>query len=626
MAEFMIGVNYWDSASGTDMWKNWNEDVVEKDLAALEKCGVKYLRVFPNWRDFQPVKKLYSCRNGFGEYVNAADESSLTHNISGLNWEMVDHFRRFAEIADSHGMKLNVGVLTGWMSGRQFKPEAIDCKNPITDGEAMMWTHRFINAFVSAVQDIPNIVLWDLGNECNNLGNAPDSYQAYAWTAFVRNCIRQADSKKRPIASGMHGLAPGPHGAWPWNIADQGELCDMMTTHPYPSPSVGADIEPYNGIRTTMIPTAQSLYYSGLGGKPCMIQEQGVFSEMRGNREMAAQFMRANILSAWANDLTGYYWWCGTEHTHLDKAPYTWSIMERQLGILDEHSQPKPAGVEMARMQKVISSMPELPPRQVDACIVIPHEGNPFMKAVSAFILAQEAGFNVTMRRTDTAMPECGLYIVPGIEGWSVMRKETLDFLLDRAKNHGAKVLFTYDGGDFITIDEIFGLKSNGLYQQSQTHTAKFPFGDLQYTAKWNVQMESVGAEVVARNEDGNIVMSRNPYGKGEIWFLGFPLEMLACNKVDGFRPDKNEPYYQVYRLFAKDACDSYVVQTENPFIGMTQHMEGECGIVTAINYSNEAQAPEFRTYDGWTYEVLYGDTGAIPACEGVIFKVFKKK
>lgn len=246
------------------------------------------------------------------------------------------------------------------------------------------------------------------------------------------------------------------------------------------------------------------------------------------------------------------------------------------------------------------------------------------MKATSAFVLAQEAGFNVSVRKTDTALPECGAYIVPCIEGWSVMRKQTLDFLLDRAKNHGAKVLFTYDGGDFICIDEIFGLRSNGLYQQNQTHTAHFPFGDLKYTAKWNVQMESVGAEVVARNEEGNIVMSRNPYGKGEIWFLGFPLETLASNMVDGFRPDRNEPFYQVYRLFAKDACDSYVMQTKNPFIGITQHMEGESGYITAINYSDAPQNPEFAITDGWTYEVLYGSTDQIPACDAAVLKVKK--
>ena len=47
---FAIGVNYWDSKSGTDMWKNWDRETVEADFAALEAVGVRYLRVFPNWR------------------------------------------------------------------------------------------------------------------------------------------------------------------------------------------------------------------------------------------------------------------------------------------------------------------------------------------------------------------------------------------------------------------------------------------------------------------------------------------------------------------------------------------------------------------------------------------------
>ena len=38
---FVIGVNYWDSKSGTDMWKNWDPAAVEEDLAALEAFGVR---------------------------------------------------------------------------------------------------------------------------------------------------------------------------------------------------------------------------------------------------------------------------------------------------------------------------------------------------------------------------------------------------------------------------------------------------------------------------------------------------------------------------------------------------------------------------------------------------------
>ena len=65
MANFLLGVNYWDSISGTDMWKNWSEEVVYNDLKALSENGVRHLRVFPNWRDFQPVKKLYGWSNTF---------------------------------------------------------------------------------------------------------------------------------------------------------------------------------------------------------------------------------------------------------------------------------------------------------------------------------------------------------------------------------------------------------------------------------------------------------------------------------------------------------------------------------------------------------------------------------
>lgn len=624
MAEFMIGCNYWDSASGTDMWKNWDEDVVEKDLTALEQCGVKYLRVFPNWRDFQPVAKLLGCKGGFGEYVNAHDESDLDHNISGVDPVMIQRFRRFAEIADRHGMKLNVGVLTGWMSGRQFWPQALAGMNPITDGEALMWTHRFINAFVSAVQDLDNIVLWDLGNECNNLGPVEKRGDAYAWTAFVRNAIRQADERKRPIASGMHGLGATKDG--PWTVADQGELCDMMTTHPYPSPSINGNIEPYNGLRTTMLPTAQSIYYSGLGGKPCMIQEQGVFSTTNGNKNMAAQFMRVNLWSAWANDLTGYFWWCGTEHIKLNKAPYTWSIMERQLGMLDENNEPKPVGREMAKMQKILSELPQLPPKQVDAVCVLPHEGNAMLKATSVFILAQEAGFQVSCRNTDTAIPESDTYIIPCIEGWSVMYKRTLDFLIDRVVNHGAKCLFTYNGGDFAEFEKLFGLSSNGIRRTNKRHTAHFPFGDVAYTAARDLYLESVGAEILAQNEEGNIVFSRNRLGKGYFYFLGFPMEMQACDATDGFHPERTQSYYAIYRMFAQAECDHYIVQTENPFIGITQHEYADGSYdITVINYSEVCHDPKLQYKDGWEYRLLYGSDEEIPACDAIVIHARRK-
>ena len=310
--KFLIGCNYWDSVSGTDMWKKWNPEEVEKDLDALQNIGVKCLRVFPMWRDFQPVRKLYSCAGGFGQYVLGEEEKDITGDEFALDPVMIERFKTFARFAEERGMDLVVSIVTGWMSGRLFVPPALEGKNLISDPEALMWTDKFVRGIVTAFKDIKNIVMWDLGNECNNLSPAKSRYEAYAWTATVRNAILSVDNT-REISSGMHGLAASGGN---WLLQDQGELCDYVTTHPYPSPSIGADTEPYNGLKPTIMPTAQSEYYAGVSGKPCIIQEQGTFSETIGNAEMGADFLRVNVLSALANGFKGYLWWCAMEHTN----------------------------------------------------------------------------------------------------------------------------------------------------------------------------------------------------------------------------------------------------------------------------------------------------------------------
>ena len=140
--DFMLGCNYWDSASGTEMWKKWQPEVVNDDLEALEKCGVKYLRVFPLWRDFQPIKKLYNWRGSFGEYTVGEDDEYLDENPDGIDMTMIERFRSFADMAAEHGMKLIVSIVTGWMSGRLFVPPAIEGRNLIADSEVLMWTEK----------------------------------------------------------------------------------------------------------------------------------------------------------------------------------------------------------------------------------------------------------------------------------------------------------------------------------------------------------------------------------------------------------------------------------------------------------------------------------------------------
>ena len=68
MENFWFGVNYWASHSGTDMWIKWDEAAVRQDFASLKEHGVQVLRVFPNWRDFQPVNACLTASHHLREY------------------------------------------------------------------------------------------------------------------------------------------------------------------------------------------------------------------------------------------------------------------------------------------------------------------------------------------------------------------------------------------------------------------------------------------------------------------------------------------------------------------------------------------------------------------------------
>ena len=99
MEEFLLGANYWASHAGVDMWKDWRPDVVEADLALLAQYGVNTLRVFPNWRDFQPVQPLFGGGHHLREYRMMDDR--LPANPYYLDETMLDRFAELCRIAQS---------------------------------------------------------------------------------------------------------------------------------------------------------------------------------------------------------------------------------------------------------------------------------------------------------------------------------------------------------------------------------------------------------------------------------------------------------------------------------------------------------------------------------------------
>ncbi len=619
MSDFLLGCNYWDSASGTDMWKNWDESVIKADLAALKKIGVKHLRVFPNWRDFQPVDKYLTYQGAQREYF--VPKGAECEAPDYVDKKMIRRFKRFAEIANSYEMELTVSLLTGWMSGRLFFPPALQNKGLLTDDEALTLTNRYVTKLVNEFKSIPNIVMWDLGNECNCIERVSSRFAAYNWSAAVRNAIRAADPE-RPIASGMHALSAEDDGGNYWFIKDQGELCDLLTTHPYPSPTIHNDIEPMNQMRSTIVPTAQSELYAGVSGKPCMIQEQGCFSETLGNETAAADFLRVNAISAWANNLKGYLWWCGMEHELLTEPPYSWSMIERNLGLLKVDRSPKAVGKEMLKVSKLIEVLPNIQPKRTDAVCVLP-KGARQDKAIVAYILAKQAGINLSIINCCDDLPKTNIIIFPGCCGGAFVNKEDYDKLFERVEQ-GASLYVSAFNAQFCEFEKKFGLRSLGMAKKQKQHTAHFPFGSIEYFNEKEILLEANGAEVLAVNEEGNPVFTKHRLGKGFVYLLNFGLEQIAAERYNAY--DESFGLYKVYQLIeaVEKAADDYLIRINDPCIGVTESACQDGYIVTAVNYSNKTVALNYSVKKGYVVEIIYGNSSNLRGCDATIFKVSK--
>ena len=68
---FTVGCNYWASHAGMYMWRRWDGAQVERDFDLLAAHGMKLLRVFPLWPDFQPLT---------GEYIGCGTLRALLQN------------------------------------------------------------------------------------------------------------------------------------------------------------------------------------------------------------------------------------------------------------------------------------------------------------------------------------------------------------------------------------------------------------------------------------------------------------------------------------------------------------------------------------------------------------------
>ena len=615
--DFILGCNYWASNGGADMWRFFDADVVEKDISTLSGYGVEYIRVFPNWRDFQPVAPVMKEFGIHADYCLEGDK--IPENPYYLDEVMLDRFDEFLNICTKYKIRVIVGLITGYMSGRLYAPSAMYGKNVITDPVAQYFQQLFIKGFVTRFKSNETIYAWDLGNECNSMGES-DRINAVNWTSLIANAIKAADPE-RDIISGMHMLGVD-RGKRNWWITDQAMHTDMLTTHPYPYWSEHTDVDDVMSIRATMHATAETKFYSEIGNKPCMTEETGTMGPMICSNENAANFMRVNLFSLWSNDATGLMWWCAHEQTMLSAYPYSENMVERELGMLDKDHNPKPVIKEMKKFSEFLKGVDfKLTEAKKDAVCLLTHGQDQWGVAYMTHILMRQAGLNCKFAFVDGGIPDAPLYLLPSINGHHVMNKRDYEELKTKVYA-GADLYISMDSGVLTEFEELTGLKPIDSSKHRENSTVEIDGVSVEFFRDRNFTMKSVGAEVLASDKNDNPAITVYQYGKGRIFYVNFPLESNMLKEADAFSNGKDI----IYRKIFSEYIEKLPVRINNKNVVATYHYTKDGLIAVIVNHNNKDIDLNIEVPDKFSIEKIhYGSLEKINAFDACVIELKTK-
>ena len=452
----------------------------------------------------------------------------------------------------------------------------------------------------------------------------------YNWLDHVGLAIRSQDAT-RPIVSGMHGLSTCETASDP--IRMNAEISDVLCTHPYAYYVPGCGKEAFNTMRTELHPTAESLLYQDLGGKPCFIEEIGNLGTACTSDARTAAGMRATMFSAWANDLKGVLWWCNSDQEVLEFPPYELTACERELGLLRQDYSPKPIMKEMKAFQDFRASLPfkKLPARRTDAVIVVPEKTAGWIPGFGAYLLCKQAGVDPVFAGAEKELPDAPLYVVCSGDSDTSYSFQAQRRFFEKAKVNGATVVVLYSAkARYTFMREQTGVEIDYCCQapsQKAFTLASHPGQAISCGDDNTLRVIARECEVLGKATDGEAVFTRFAYGKGTVYLVTVPIDRATIARTDVVTGESVVPYYLMVREAAKNAkLLRRVVKGECPYVGFTEHPTADGGeIVVAVNFEpREIECPV--AIDGKLGRVWRGDVTAsrvkLAANEAAVFEI----
>jgi len=292
---------------------------------------------------------------------------------------------------------------------------------------------------------------------------------------------------------------------------------------------------------------------------------------------------------------------------------------------------------EVTRFQAWLGTLPfqALPPRVIDACCLLTQDQDAWGVALGSFLLAKQAGMELTFHSVDRALPQAQVYLMPSIKGMRVMPRRRWQELLDRVAA-GATLYLSFDGGWLSGFESLTGMRvvNRQRLAGAAEATLDLPGGKLALClpATSGLVLEPAGAEVLGRAADGNPVLTRFSYGQGKVVFLGLPLEAALADLPGAFWKPGATAFWRIYREVVAPTLGKRIAGRRSPQVSLTEHpMADGSRILVLMNFGSGTVDTEFTLARSWVVQDVLRGTAPrgqrvfIPGADAVVLKVGPK-